>query len=144
MNGIHILLVEDNAGDVMLIEEALEEGKVINNVSIAKDGEKAIQFLDKKGEYSGVESPDLIILDINLPRINGFEVLQYVKESEELKHIPVIMLTTSSSEIDIAKSYNNHANCYVTKPVGVEEFLSAVSSIENFWIQLVKLSHNNS
>lgn len=140
MKGIHILLVEDNAGDIMLIEEALDEAKVANKVSIANDGEKAIEFLSKNGEHSEAPDPDLIILDINLPRINGFEVLQFIKESDELKHIPVIMLTTSSSERDIAKSYNSHANCYITKPVGVEEFLSAVTSIENFWIHLVKLS----
>lgn len=139
MKRIHILLVEDNEGDIMLIEEALEEGKVFNNVSIAKDGEKAIQFLDKEGDYKESPTPDLIILDINLPRKNGFEVLQYVKESDHLKHIPVIMLTTSSSERDIAKSYDQHANCYITKPVGVEEFLKAVTSIEQFWIELVKL-----
>lgn len=142
MKGIHILLVEDNEGDIMLIEEALEEGKVANNVSIVRDGEKAIFFLNKEGDFKDELTPDLIILDINLPRKNGFEVLQYVKESERLKHIPVIMLTTSSSERDIAKSYNSHANCYVTKPVGVEDFLKAVTSIEQFWIELVKLPVN--
>lgn len=126
----------------MLIEEALEEGKVANNVSIVRDGEKAIQFLDKKGDFENELSPDLMILDINLPRKNGFEVLQYVKESDQFKHIPVIMLTTSSSERDIAKSYSCHANCYVTKPVGVEDFLKAVTSIEQFWIELVKLPTN--
>lgn len=144
MKGIHILLVEDNAGDIMLIEEALDEAKVANEVSIANDGEKAIEFLKKNGGYSEAPVPDLIILDINLPRKNGFEVLQFIKESDELKHIPVIMLTTSSSERDIAKSYNSHANCYITKPVGVEEFLSAVTSIEDFWIHLVKLPNNHS
>jgi CheY-like chemotaxis protein len=139
MKRIHILLVEDNKGDILLIEEALEEGKVANDVSIVKDGEKAIQFLDKEGDYKESLTPDLIILDINLPRKNGFEVLQYVKQTDHLKHIPVIMLTTSSSERDIAKSYDQHANCYITKPVGVEEFLKAVTSIEQFWIELVKL-----
>jgi CheY-like chemotaxis protein len=139
MKSVHILLVEDNEGDILLIEEALEEGKVINTISKVRDGEKAIRFLQHEGEYAGAELPDLIILDINLPRKNGHEVLQFIKQSKTLKHIPVIMLTTSSSERDILKSYQHHANCYITKPVGAEDFINAVTGIENFWIKLVKL-----
>ena len=96
-------------------------------------------FLDKKGPYSEVASPDLILLDVNLPKKNGHEVLHYIKNSESLKHIPVIMLTTSLSEKDIIKSYENHANCYITKPVEVEDFLNVIASIENFWIKIVQL-----
>lgn len=139
MDFIQILLVEDNEGDIMLIEEALQEGKIVNNLSVVKDGEKAIRFLEKEGGYKEEEAPDLIILDINLPRKNGHEVLEYVKKSDSFKHIPVIMLTTSSSENDVVKSYKQHANCYITKPVGVDDFMQAVTSIERFWIELVKL-----
>ncbi len=139
MKSIHILLVEDNEGDVMLIKEAFEDGCIANELSVCRDGEKAINYLLKKGEYKDAVTPDLIILDINLPRKNGHEVLQFIKESEELKQIPVIMLTTSSSERDIAKSYKSHANCYITKPIEVEDFIKAVTDIENFWINLVKL-----
>jgi CheY-like chemotaxis protein len=142
MKQIDILLVEDNEGDILLISEALEEGKVINSINIARDGEKAIDYLEKRGGNKEAISPDLIILDVNLPRKNGHEVLEYVKESEHLKHIPVIMLTTSSSEKDIIKSYKNHANCYITKPVEADAFLDAVTSIERFWISLVQLPGN--
>ena len=138
---IHILLVEDNDGDILLIEEAFEEAKLMNKVSIVKDGEKAIHFLTKQGGYSNADTPDLILLDVNLPRKNGHEVLEFVKTDEKLKQIPVIMLTTSSSEKDVLKSYKNHANCYITKPVEVEEFLKAITKIKNFWINLVKLPH---
>ncbi|MGM0460185.1 MAG: response regulator [Bacteroidota bacterium] len=136
---IHILLVEDNDGDILLIEEAFEEAKLMNKVSIVKDGEKAIHFLTRQGDFSDAGTPDLILLDVNLPRKNGHEVLEFVKTNEMLKHIPVIMLTTSSSDKDVLKSYKNHANCYITKPVEVEEFLKAITKIKNFWINLVKL-----
>ncbi|MCF2447431.1 response regulator [Dyadobacter sp. CY345] len=139
MNGIHILLVEDNEGDILLTTEALQEGKVSNKVSVVRDGEEALDFLDKKGKYASEEVPDLILLDVNLPRKNGHEVLQYVKTNENIKHIPVIMLTTSSSNDDVRKSYNNHANCYITKPVESEGFLNVLNSIENFWMNVVKL-----
>lgn len=139
MESIHILLVEDNEGDLVLIKEALEEGRVANNISICRDGEKAIHYFMKEGDYPDAVEPDLVILDINLPRKNGHEVLEFIKETDHLKHIPVIMLTTSSSEADIAKSYMKHANCYVTKPLDVEDFLNAVMKIEQFWINLVKL-----
>jgi len=139
---IEILLVEDNEGDIVLIKEALEEGKVMNGLSICRDGEQAIHFLTKKGEYSDGVTPDLMILDINLPRKNGHEVLDFIKKSEKLRHIPVIMLTTSSSESDILKSYSSYANCYITKPLDVEDFLKAVIEIEQFWIKLVKLPND--
>ncbi len=139
MKQIEILLVEDNEGDIMLITEALDEGKVVNSLNVTRDGEKAIDYLEKRGSYKNVPTPDLIILDVNLPRKNGHEVLEYVKESEHLKQIPVIMLTTSSSEKDIIKSYKNHANCYITKPIESLDFIHAVTSIEQFWISLVQL-----
>lgn len=139
MKSIHILLVEDNEGDVLLIKEALEDGRVANSISICRDGEKAMHYLTKNGDYPDAILPDLIILDINLPRKNGHEVLQFIKETDNLMHIPVIMLTTSSSEKDIAQSYLHHANCYITKPMNVDDFLKAVVEIEQFWIHLVKL-----
>lgn len=139
MNSIHILLAEDNQGDVLLIEEAFHEGRIVNSISTVNDGEKAIQYLKKEGSYSESTTPDLILLDVNMPRKNGHEVLKIIKNDETLKQIPVIMLTTSSSEKDVLKSYKNHANCYITKPVEVDEFLLAIKKIESFWIQLVKL-----
>ena len=140
MNPIHILLVEDNEGDIFLVTEALEEGKIVNKISVARDGKEAIDFLDKNGKYANEELPDLILLDVNLPKKNGHEVLEYIKEQDNLKQIPVIMLTTSSSEKDILLSYKNHANCFITKPVDVDNFLKVIYSIENFWITIVTLS----
>jgi len=139
MKSIHILVVEDNKGDILLIEEAFEEVKLANEISIITDGEKAIHFLQKKGDYRDEHTPDLVFLDVNLPRKNGHEVLKFIKTNDSLKHIPVIMLTTSSSEKDILKSYKNYVNCYITKPVDVDDFLKAVMSIEEFWINLVQL-----
>lgn len=139
MKSVQILLVEDNEGDILLIEEAFDEAKLANSISVVKNGEKAIQFLNKEEPFSSAVTPDLIILDVNLPRKNGHEVLQFIKSSGALKHIPVIMLTTSSSDKDISLSYENHANCYITKPVEVDDFLRAVTSIEDFWISLVQL-----
>ena len=136
---IHILLVEDNEGDILLTTEALHEGKITNTISVVKDGWEAIQFLEKNGKYSSQQHPDLILLDINLPKMNGHEVLKAIKTNEKTKHIPVIMLTTSSSEKDIFDSYQNYVNCYITKPVDVSDFLEVVSSIENFWITVVQL-----
>lgn len=139
MKPIHILLVEDNEGDVFLVTEALEEGKIINKISVTRDGKEAIDFLTKKGKYENEQLPDLILLDINLPKKNGHEVLEYIKEKVELKQIPVIMLTTSSSEKDILLSNKNHANSFITKPVDVDHFLKVIYNIENFWINIVKL-----
>ena len=139
MKLIHILLVEDNEGDIVLTMEALNESRIINKLSIVRDGWDATQFLDKKGKYSHEDSPDLILLDVNLPKMNGHEVLSLIKSNERTKHIPVIMLTTSSSEKDIYQSYKNHVNCYITKPVDAHNFLQVVASIENFWISIVTL-----
>ena len=137
MQEIHILLVDDNEGDILLTREALEEAKIINRISVAYDGIEAIQFLRNNGPYSG--APDLILLDINLPKMDGKEVLSIIKNDPDLKRIPVIMLTTSSSEKDILTSYDNHANCYITKPVDLERFMDVVRTIEDFWISIVKL-----
>ncbi len=143
MTPIHILLVEDNEGDIFLVTEALEERKIVNKISIARDGSEAMDFLNKKGKYKDELFPDLILLDINLPKKNGHEVLEYIKGNDLLKTIPVIMLTTSSSESDISRSYKNHANCFITKPVDVDNFIKVIYNIENFWINIVKLPNNN-
>jgi CheY-like chemotaxis protein len=139
MNTVHILLVEDNEGDILLTTEALEEGKIANTLSVVKDGKAAIDYLEKRGEYEKTQTPDLILLDVNLPKKNGHEVLKYIKENTHLKQIPVIILTTSSTDRDINLSYKNHANCYISKPVEADNFLEVVSSIEDFWISIVKL-----
>jgi CheY-like chemotaxis protein len=142
MKPIHILLVEDNEGDILLTREALEDAGIVVKLSVVKDGKEAIDFTSKKGLYTDVDLPDLVVLDVNLPKKNGHEVLKYIKGSASLRHIPVIMLTTSSSERDINQSYANYANCYITKPVEVNDFLSVVTTIENFWVSTVKLPTN--
>ncbi|TBX67029.1 response regulator [Flavobacterium silvisoli] len=139
MKEIHILLVEDNEGDILLTTEALEEGRIINKVSVVKDGKQAIDFLNQKEPFQDVSLPNLILLDINLPKKNGHEVLKYIKSSKQFRHIPIIMLTTSSSESDIIQAYDHYANCFITKPVDVNEFMTAVAKIENFWISIVQL-----
>ncbi|MEX2512852.1 MAG: response regulator [Cyclobacteriaceae bacterium] len=139
MKSIHILLVEDNEGDIFLTTEALEESKIINRISVAKDGQEALDFVFRKKEFVDASRPDLILLDVNLPKKSGHEVLIEIKNHPEFKKIPIIMLTTSSSQRDIELSYENHANCYITKPVEVEDFLEAVNSIEHFWINIVSL-----
>lgn len=139
MKTIDILLVEDNEGDIVLTLEALNDGKIRNSISVVKDGWEAVQYLEKKGEYSDKKSPDLVLLDINLPKMNGHEVLKQIKSNPDIKHIPVIMLTTSSAEVDVISSYKNFANCYITKPVDVNSFLEVVSAIEDFWISIVQL-----
>ena len=139
MEPIDILLVEDNEGDILLTTEALNDARVANNVFVVKDGWSAIQFLEKKGEFSNEKTPDLVLLDINLPKMNGHEVLEEIKSNPRTKHIPVIILTTSSSESDILKSYQKYASCYITKPVNVNDFLRVVTSIENFWVSIVQL-----
>ncbi|WP_373495154.1 response regulator [Aquiflexum sp.] len=139
MNNIHILLVEDNEGDIVLTLEAFEEAKIINDISIVRNGELAIDFLLQKGQFVDAKIPDLILMDINLPRINGQEVLQFIKSEKRLRHIPVVMLTTSSSPKDILTAYQNYASCFITKPVDVEDFLNVISEIENFWVKIIKL-----
>jgi two-component system, chemotaxis family, response regulator Rcp1 len=137
MQQIHILLVDDNEGDILLTREALDDARIVNKISIAYDGLEAIRFLKK--QPVGRDTPDLILLDINLPKMNGTEVLAFIKNDPDLKRIPVIMLTTSSAEKDILASYDNHANCYITKPVDLDRFMNVVRTIEDFWISIVKL-----
>lgn len=136
---IKILLVEDNEGDIVLTLQALKKANLTNGISVARDGDEALRYLRKKGQFENVETPDLILLDINLPKIDGMEVLVEIKNEETLKAIPVVMLTTSDSESDIIKSYNNHANCYITKPVDFAKFMDVVQMIKDFWISIVKL-----
>lgn len=139
MKPIHILLVEDNEGDILLTIEALSDGKIVNQVSVVKDGHDAILFLEKSGQYADALLPDLILLDVNLPKKNGHEVLKWIKTHDAFKKIPVVMLTTSSAERDILLSYQYHANCYITKPVELDDFMEVVTSIENFWVHIVQL-----
>lgn len=138
---IEILLVEDNAGDVRLTREALRDAKVRNNMMVASDGEEALEYLRQEGKHADAARPDLILLDLNLPRMNGFEVLDVIKEDPLLKRIPVVILTTSQAEQDIIRSYNLHANAYVTKPVDLDQFIKVIKSIEDFWLEIVKLPH---
>ncbi|MFZ5552157.1 MAG: response regulator [Bacteroidota bacterium] len=134
----HILLVEDNEGDVVLTMEALKEAPVANKVTVARDGLEALNMLRKNTPYENFVYPDVILMDINLPKMNGKEVLSIIKSDSLLKTIPVIMLSTSSSESDISESYKNHANCYVTKPASYEHFSELVKLIDNFWTKVVK------
>jgi len=136
---VEILLVEDNPGDVRLTVEALREAKVSNNMTVAKDGEQAVEILRQAGEYAETPRPDVILLDLNLPRKDGREVLAEIKVDPELRRIPVVVLTTSAAEEDILRAYNLNANCYITKPVDLEQFINVVKSIEGFWLELVKL-----
>ncbi len=136
---VEILLVEDNPGDVRLTVEALKDGKVSNNMNVVKDGFEAMDFLLRRHQYKEAPRPDLILLDLNLPKKDGREVLTEIKESPDLRRIPVVILTTSKDEADILKSYDLHANCYITKPVDFDLFMKAVQSIENFWFSIVKL-----
>jgi CheY-like chemotaxis protein len=136
---VEILLVEDNPGDARLMIEALKEGKVSNHLNIARDGVEALAILRQEGQYAKAPRPDLIMLDLNLPKKDGREVLAEIKADDELKIIPVVILTTSQAEQDILKSYNLHANCYVTKPVDLEQFISVLKFVEDFWLTIVKL-----
>jgi chemotaxis family two-component system response regulator Rcp1 len=136
---IEILLVEDNPGDVRLTIEALKESKVRNNMSVASDGAEALAFLRCEGIHKGAPRPDIILLDLNLPKKDGREVLAEIKQDSELKRIPVVILTTSKAEEDILRTYNLHANCYITKPVNLTQFMQVVKAIEDFWFMIVKL-----
>jgi CheY-like chemotaxis protein len=136
---IEILLVEDNAGDARLTLEAFKEGRVINSVTVLRDGVEALAYLRREEPYTNARQPDLILLDLNLPRKDGREVLAEIKSDERLKQIPVVVLTTSIAEQDIALAYGSHANCYISKPVDLEQFLRVVHSIESFWLTFVKL-----
>ena len=137
---IEVLLVEDNVGDVRLTQEALRDAKVRNNLHVVPDGVEAMAFLRREGRYAAVPRPDLVLLDLNLPKKGGLEVLDEIKTDDALQHIPVVILTTSQAEQDIVQSYRRRANAYVTKPVDLEQFLKVVGSIEQFWLEIVKLS----
>lgn len=136
---VEILLVEDNPGDVRLTIEALKEAKVLNKLTVVKDGIEALSLLRRQGPHAQPVRPDLILLDLNLPRKDGREVLAEIKADNNLKHIPVVILTTSQDEQDVLKSYNLYANCYITKPVDLEQFIRVVKSIEDFWLGIVML-----
>jgi len=136
---IDILLVEDSPGDIRLAQEALKESKISNRLFVVEDGVEAMAFLRRQGKYAEVPRPDLILLDLNLPRKSGREVLSEIKNDEELKRVPVVVLTVSRDEEDILKSYDNHANCYITKPLDFSQFMEITKSIEQFWLTIVML-----
>jgi two-component system, chemotaxis family, response regulator Rcp1 len=136
---VQILLVEDNPGDVRLTREALKEAKFRNKVQVVGDGVEALAYLRQEGQYSGAMRPHLIMLDLNLPRMDGREVLAAIKKDADLRRIPVVVLSSSEAEADIARAYELHANAYVTKPVDIEHFLQVVKAIEEFWVEIVKL-----
>ena len=139
LSGVQILLVEDSAGDVSLTREALRDAKVHNELHVVGDGIEALAYLRGEGQYAGAATPDLVLLDLNLPRKDGREVLEEMKADDHLKRIPVVVLTTSSSESDIYESYQLHANAFVTKPVAYTDFLAAVRQLEGFWLEIVQL-----
>ena len=139
VRSIDILLVEDNPGDARLAKEALNESKIKNRLHFVGDGEEATDFLFRKGKYEDAPRPDLILLDLNLPKKDGRELLSEIKNDPHLKRIPVVILTTSKAEEDIIKTYNLHANCYITKPLDLDQFIKVVRSIEEFWLTIVKL-----
>ncbi|MCX6996468.1 MAG: response regulator [Kiritimatiellaeota bacterium] len=139
---IEILLVEDDPGDVRLTLEALKSAKVLNHLSVAEDGVEAMAFLRRQGPYAQAPFPDLILLDLNMPRKDGRAVLAEIKEDPDLKHIPVVVLTTSQDERDVLQAYNTHANCFITKPVDLQQFLAVVEAIDSFWLTIVKLPPN--
>lgn len=136
---IEILLVEDNPGDVRLTLEAFKEAKVTNRIHTVQDGEAALSFLQRQGSYADAPKPDMILLDLNLPKKDGREVLEAIKKDPALKRIPVVILTTSKAEEDILKTYDLHANCYITKPVDIDQFFGVIKSIESFWLTFVRL-----
>lgn len=136
---IEILLVEDSPGDVRLIREALKDGKVANRINVVEDGEAAMLYLRRQKPYADAVRPELVLLDLNLPRKDGREVLEEIKSDPELMRIPVVVLTTSSSEEDVLRTYSSHANCFVTKPIDLDQFMDAVRSIESFWLTIVRL-----
>lgn len=139
LQNIEILLVEDNPGDVRLTKEALKDNKVRNNLTVVEDGVEAMSFLRREGKYIGSPRPDLILLDLNLPKKDGREVLSEIKADEHLRRIPVVVLTTSKAEEDILRAYDLNANCYITKPVDFDQFIRVVKTIEDFWLTMVKL-----
>ncbi len=136
---INILMVEDNPMDVRLTLEAFKESKILNDMTVLGDGEEAMKFLHREGKYTDARRPDLILLDLNLPKMDGIEVLAEIKTDENLKCIPVVVMTTSKSEEDVIKSYDHHANCFITKPVSLDGFTTVIQSIDNFWLTIVTL-----
>jgi two-component system, chemotaxis family, response regulator Rcp1 len=136
---VDILLVEDNPGDVRLTKEALKDAKVLNEIYVARDGVEAMQFVHREGSFANAPMPDLILLDLNLPRKDGREVLAEIKKDPKLQHIPVVVLTTSKADEDIIKTYNLHANAYITKPVDLNRFVEIMHALEQFWFTIVKL-----
>ena len=136
---IEILLVEDNPGDIRLTQEALKESKLMNHLSIVHDGVEGLAYLRRQGPYAQAAAPDLVLLDLNLPKKDGREVLRDMKNDSDLRRIPVVVLTTSKAEEDIVRSYENHANCYIHKPVDFSQFMAVVQKIEDFWFTIVKL-----
>ena len=140
---IDILLVEDNPGDVRLTQEALQGGKLNNNLFVAVDGEDALAFLRQQGQYSDAPLPDLILLDLNLPKLNGHEVLTEIKKDDNLKHIPVVILTTSEDEQDIITSYTQYASSYIVKPVSLEKFIQVVARFKDYWLTVVKYAERD-
>ena len=144
MRPIEILLVEDNPGDVRLTREALAEAKVRNNLAVVPDGVEALSYLRRQGSFTDSPRPDLVLLDLNLPKKDGREVLAELKNDPALRRLPVVVLTTSSAEKDILESYDLHANCYITKPVDLDQFINVVASIEDFWLTIVRLPRDSS
>lgn len=141
---VDILLVEDNPADVRLTMEVLKEGKIYSNLHVVNDGEEAMAFLEKSGKYEDVPRPDLILLDLNLPRKDGREVLAIIKSDPDLRQIPVVVLTTSRNEDDIQKIYDLHGNCFITKPVDLDQFIHVIKTINNFWLKLVEYPSRSS
>jgi len=141
-NPINILLVEDNPADARLIKEVFKDTKIKNELYVVKDGVDAMALLNQENEYANIPRPDVILLDLNLPRKDGREVLKELKEDDTLKSVPIVVLTTSSAEEDIIRTYNNHANCYITKPVDFDQFLKVINAIEDFWLTVVSLPSN--
>jgi CheY-like chemotaxis protein len=139
MKPVEILLIEDNAGDIRLTIDALKDGRVLNNVNIVRDGEEAMDYLKKRGKYTDSSLPDIILLDLNLPKMNGLQVLQEIKNNADLKRIPVVILTSSAADEDVIKAYDNHVNCYIRKPIEFDSFMEVIKKIEDFWLSLVKL-----
>ncbi len=142
MKDLHILLVEDNEGDIILTREALREVSAVKDISVVKDGREAIHFLFKTGSHENAPIPDLVLLDINLPKVDGKEVLKTIKQDPLLRKLPVIVLTTSASEKDIIDAYTHYANCYITKPVDYSSFMKVIQSVESFWMQTAQLPNS--
>ncbi|OMI86098.1 response regulator [Streptomyces sp. BBFR25] len=140
---IDVLLVEDDPGDELMTREAFEDNKIGNTLHVVRDGEEALDFLYRRGPHADAPRPDLILLDLNLPKYDGRQVLEKIKNEEELAHIPVVVLTTSAAEEDILRSYKLHANAYVTKPVDLDQFIAAVRQIDDFFVQVVRLPHRH-